>query len=133
MRVTLLVIACIFVIGCAATPAIEEKISIEKPFKEIVRVAETIQEKPAEAPTPEISNIYAQQEGVVTKLKGIAYIHDSEDEEFVILLERNIVPIGKVFYLEPRTTMKIEQDSGKDIYLYSKEHDTYYKLEKEQQ
>jgi hypothetical protein len=66
---------------------------------------------------------------VVTKLRGIAYILDSEDEEFIVLRKGNIVPIGKVFYLEPKTTMQIEQDSRENIYLYSKEHEAYYRLE----
>lgn len=129
MRVTLIFMASVFVIGCAATQVTEEKTIIEEPIKEEPIIGEPVQEESIQEPPPEITTISAEREGVITKLRGNAYILDNEDEEFLIMREGNMVPIGKVFYLEPKTTMTIEQGSIEKIHLYSKENKEYFKLE----
>ena len=111
---------CAMLLGCAAPGTVEEQ-----PIVETGKV-----ETATSVPAPEITVISASQEGVITKLRGMAYIKEDQNEEFIVLRERNIVPVGKIFYLEPRTTMKIEQESGEEIYLYSKEEEAYYKLER---
>ena len=129
MRTTLIFVACVFIVGCAATPATEEKVILTEPLKGEPLNGEPAQEEIIQEPPPEITMISAEREGVITKLRGNAYILDSEDEEFLVLRQGHMVPIGKVFYLEPKTTMTIEQGSIDKIHLYSKENKEYYKLE----
>ena len=129
MRVTLISIACVFMIGCAATPVTEEKKTQKEPvIVEPINV-EPVQEEVVQAPPPEIKKISAKREGVITKLTGKAYVMDNEDKEYIVLREGNMVPIGKVFYLEPKTTMAIEQGPIERIYVYSKENEEYFILE----
>jgi hypothetical protein len=116
-------------VGCAATPVTEEKTIIEEPIKEEPVNGEPVQEEIIQEPPPEITTISAEREGVVTKLTGNAYVLDNEGEEFIVLRQGNMVPIGKVFYLEPKTTMTIEQGPIERIYVYSKENEEYFILE----
>ena len=129
MRVTLIFIACVFMIGCAATPVTEEKTIIVEPIKEEPVNGEPVIEETIQEPPPEIATISAEREGVITKLTGKAYVMDNEDKEYIVLREGNMVPIGKVFYLEPKTTMAIEQGPIERIYVYSKENEEYFILE----
>lgn len=92
-----------------------------------------VREKPAalervSEPSPEITALSAKREGVVTKLRGSAYIRRGNNVEYTLLQEGDPVPIGEVFYLSPKTTMKIEQNPDEELYLYSKELQVYYKL-----
>jgi hypothetical protein len=114
MRATLIFIACVFMIGCAATPVIEEQIVIGEPIVEF---------------TPELTIVPATQFGVITKLRGAAYMRDVENRDYIILRQGDIIPIGRIFYLDPKTTMKIKQASGEEIFLYSKDHEAYYRLD----
>lgn len=114
MRVTLVLITCVFVVACAATTVIEEQTTIEEPIRESV---------------PDVTVVSAGQEGVITKLRGVAYMHDEENDEYIVLRQGDTIPIGKNFYLAPKTTMKIEQGEGEEIFIYSKEREAYYKLE----
>ena len=114
MRSVAILTICGFILGCAATPSIDEQLVVEEAITETV---------------PEISSVPAQQDGVITKLKGVAYIHDVENEKYIALREGDRIPIGKVFYLSPKTTMKIEQNSGDELYIYSKEKERYFRLE----
>ena len=120
MRIIRLSIACAFLVGCATAPVIEENIV----------VPESIKEEPIKQLTPDITTVPAKEDGIITKLRGVAYIHDSENEEYIVLRPGDRLPIGQVFYLSPKTTMKIIQMSGDEIYLYSKEHEEYYRLER---
>ncbi len=114
MRATPIFITCVFMVGCATAPVVEEQIVIEEPVA---------------AFTPELNIVSATQDGVITKLRGTAYINDEGVEGFFPLKEGATIPLNRIFYLSPRTTMKIEQESGEEIFLYSKEHRTYYRLE----
>jgi hypothetical protein len=116
-------------IGCAAAPVKEEKKILEEPVKVEPINVEPVQEETIQEPPPEIATISAKREGVITKLTGKAYVLDNEGEEFIVLRQGNMVPIGKVFYLEPKTTMAIEQGPIERIYVYSKENEEYFILE----
>jgi hypothetical protein len=119
MRATLIFIACVFMIGCAAAPVIEQQTIIEEPPIE----------EPVVEPTPEFSSVATKQDGVITKLSGAAYMRDVENKGYIILRQGDRIPIGRIFYLDPKTTMKIKQASGEEIFLYSKDHEAYYRLD----
>ena len=114
MRLVTVLIAFTFVIGCATAPVTEEPAVTEEPVTEQAH---------------EISTVPAKQDGVVTKLRGLSYIQDTADEEYIVLRQGDSIPIGRIFYLAPKTTMKIEVESGGEIYLYSKDHESYFMLE----
>ena len=118
MRATLIFMACVFMIGCATAPVIEQQPITEKP----------IAEEPIRKPPPEITTVPATQEGKVTKLSGAAYMRGIETEEYFVLWQGGRIPIGRIFYLAPKTTMRIAQQSGEDIFLYSKDHEVYFIL-----
>jgi hypothetical protein len=100
--------------GCAAEQIVEEKIIVKEP---------TVQ------PVPDIIVVPAEREGTIIKLRGKAYLRDEERGEDFMLLQGDTIPLGKIFYLDPKTTMTIKQDTGNEIYLYSQEKETFYKLE----
>jgi hypothetical protein len=114
MKALLMLAICTLLVGCATAPVIEEQIVIEEPVSVF---------------TPELTIVSATQGGVITKLSGAAFLRDVEDEDYFILRQGDTIPIGRIFYLAPKTTMKIEQQSGKEIFLYSKDHEAYFKLE----
>jgi hypothetical protein len=114
MRATLIFIAYGLLVGCATAPVVEEQPVIEEPLVEF---------------TPELTVVPTKQDGVITKLSGAAYMRDVENKDYIILRQGDRIPIGRIFYLAPKTTMKIEQDSEEEIFLYSKDHEAYYKLE----
>ena len=60
MRVTLIFMASVFVIGCAATQVTEEKTIIEEPIKEEPIIGEPVQEESIQEPPPEITTISAE-------------------------------------------------------------------------
>ena len=119
MQVALIIMACVFMIGCAATPAVHQKTVAEEPAREV----------PAKDPGPEAATVVADKACTVSKLQGTAYMHDADDMDYIALRVGDRIPIGKIFYLEPKTTMKLDQGAGEKIFLYSKDHEVYYKLE----
>jgi len=111
--------ACIFTIGCAATPAVDEKTVVEEPVKEV----------PLKERGPEVIAVEAGNTCTITKLRGAAHMHGVDDRDYIVLREGDRIPIGKTFYLEPKTTMKLDEGDGEGIFLYSKDHEVYYRLE----
>jgi hypothetical protein len=100
--------------GCAAEQIVEEKIIIEEP---------------AVQPVLDITVVPADQEGKIIKLRGKAYLRDEESGEDFMLLQADTIPLGKIFYLDSKTTMTIEHGKGNEIHLYSQEKEAFYKLE----
>jgi hypothetical protein len=117
MRYMLILTSVLLMFGCAAEQIVEEK---------------TVMVEPAVQPVLDVTVVPADQEGKIIKLRGKAYLRDEESGEGFMLLPGDTIPLGKIFYLDPKTTMTIKQDTGNEIYLYSKEKEAFYRLEKNQ-
>ena len=114
MKKTLIFFIGMLMLGCAAAPVVEEPPAITETAKE---------------PALDITAVPAERDGVIAKLRGIAYIHHADNEEYVLLREGDTIPIGKLFYLAPKTTMRIDQDEREEIFLYSRGQESYYQLQ----
>lgn len=105
--------------------------------KEVLRqdVPETIMAEPEPAegrlniPAESISLIPLEHEGVITDMKGQAFLVNRKSNGYRSLEIGDKIPFDRILNTKPRTIIELTLPTGENAFIYSQEKESWFKIE----